>query len=60
MISHRGRGVRRENLKFIMMGLNDITSVIIEESVYIHRAQGPGLLESVFKNPCITDLQKGV
>jgi len=32
-----------------MMEINDITPLIIEESVYIHRMQGPGLLESVFE-----------
>lgn len=31
------------------MEINDITSVIIEESIYIHRVLGPGLLESVYE-----------
>ena len=31
------------------MDINDITSIIIEESIYIHRELGPGLLESVYE-----------
>ncbi len=31
------------------MEINDITSIIIEESIYIHRELGPGLLESVYE-----------
>jgi len=31
------------------MLINEITSVIIEESIYIHRAVGPGLFESVYE-----------
>lgn len=31
------------------MEINDITSIIIEESIYIHRVLGPGLLESVYE-----------
>jgi GxxExxY protein len=31
------------------MVINDITSIIIEESIYIHRELGPGLLESVYE-----------
>ncbi|MCX6317031.1 MAG: GxxExxY protein [Bacteroidetes bacterium] len=31
------------------MEINDITSKIIEESIYIHRELGPGLLESVYE-----------
>ena len=28
---------------------NEITSIVIEESVYIHRSVGPGLFESVYE-----------
>jgi GxxExxY protein len=31
------------------MEINEITSVIIEESINIHRELGPGLLESVYE-----------
>jgi len=31
------------------MEINDITSIIIEECIYIHRELGPGLLESVYE-----------
>lgn len=31
------------------MLINEITSVIIEESIYIHRNVGPGLFESVYE-----------
>lgn len=31
------------------MEINDITAIIIEESIYIHRELGPGLLESVYE-----------
>ena len=31
------------------MEINDITATIIEESIYIHRELGPGLLESVYE-----------
>jgi GxxExxY protein len=31
------------------MLINEITSVIIEESIYIHRHVGPGLFESVYE-----------
>ncbi len=31
------------------MLINEITSVIIEESIYIHRSIGPGLFESVYE-----------
>ena len=31
------------------MEINDITSVIIEECIYIHKELGPGLLESVYE-----------
>ncbi|MBP6732218.1 MAG: GxxExxY protein [Chitinophagales bacterium] len=31
------------------MTINEITSIIIEESIYIHKKLGPGLLESVYE-----------
>ena len=31
------------------MKINEITSVVIEESIYIHRSLGPGLFESVYE-----------
>ena len=31
------------------MEINEITSIIIEECIYIHRELGPGLLESVYE-----------
>ena len=31
------------------MLINEITSIIIEESIYIHRTVGPGLFESVYE-----------
>ena len=31
------------------MLINEITSVIIEESIYIHKTVGPGLFESVYE-----------
>ena len=33
----------------IFMEINDITSIIIEESIKIHRDLGPGLFESVYE-----------
>ncbi len=31
------------------MKINEVTSVIIEEAIRVHRALGPGLLESVYE-----------
>ena len=31
------------------MKINEITSIIIEESIYIHKSLGPGLFESVYE-----------
>ena len=31
------------------MLINEITSIIIEESIYVHRNVGPGLFESVYE-----------
>jgi hypothetical protein len=49
MISRRGHRVRRGNYELSRMEINDITSTKIEESIYIHRELGPGLLESVYE-----------
>ena len=35
--------------KISVMLINGITSIIIEESIYIHRNVGPGLFESVYE-----------
>ena len=35
--------------KLYHMLINEITSIIIEESIYIHRSVGPGLFESVYE-----------
>ena len=40
------------------MEINDITSIIIEESIYIHRELGPGLLESVYEEVLYYRLRK--
>ncbi len=31
------------------MEIDQITSIIIEEAIYIHKALGPGLMESVYE-----------
>ena len=40
------------------MEINTITSIIIEESINIHRTLGPGLFESVYKEILFYRLQK--
>jgi GxxExxY protein len=40
------------------MTLNDITGVIIETSIEIHRRLGPGLLESVYRKVLAYELRK--
>ena len=40
------------------MRLNDITSVIIETSIEIHKKLGPGLLESVYRKILAYELRK--
>lgn len=40
------------------MEINDITSIIIDESIYIHRQLGPGLLESVYEEVLFYRLTK--
>ncbi len=51
------------------MKINEVTSIILEESIYIHRTVGPGLFESVYeellayrliKRGLRTDRQKAV
>lgn len=42
------------------MEINEITSAIIEESIYIHKELGPGLLESVYEEVlCYRLLKRG-
>jgi GxxExxY protein len=55
-ISRRGRRVRRVFLllfflhqKYTKMQINQITSLVIEECIKIHKDLGPGLLESVYE-----------
>ena len=40
------------------MKINDITSIIIEESIYIHKKLGPGLYESVYEEILCYRLKK--
>lgn len=40
------RGAEKENL---FMEINEITGIIIQESIKIHRDVGPGLMESVYE-----------
>ena len=40
------------------MDLKDITGIIIEESIYIHKTLGPGLLESVYEEVLAYRLKK--
>jgi len=37
------------------MEINDITGIIIEESINIHKSIGPGLLESVYEEYYVID-----
>lgn len=41
-----------------MQNLNQITAVIIEVAIQIHRALGPGLLESVYQSIMAHELRK--
>ena len=43
---------------FYSMEINEITSIIIEECIYIHRELGPGLLESVYEEVLYYRLKK--
>jgi GxxExxY protein len=40
------------------MEINEITSIIIEECIYIHKELGPGLLESVYEEVLFYRLTK--
>ncbi|MFI5172559.1 MAG: GxxExxY protein [Chitinophagales bacterium] len=40
------------------MKINEITSVIIEESIYIHKKLGPGLFENVYEKVLCFRLEK--
>jgi len=40
------------------MEINDITGIVIEESIRIHRDMGPGLLESVYEELLTYRLKK--
>ena len=40
------------------MKINEITSIVIEESIYIHRTLGPGLFESVYETILAFRLEK--
>ncbi len=40
------------------MKINDVTSIIIEESIYIHKSIGPGLFESVYEKILAYRLRK--
>jgi GxxExxY protein len=44
--------------KYLSMEINEITSAIIEESIYIHKKLGPGLLESVYEEVLYYRLMK--
>lgn len=43
------RGAEDTEKKIYFMEINDITGIIIEESIIISRDVGPGLLESVYE-----------
>ena len=40
------------------MKINELTSIVIEESIYIHRSLGPGLFESVYESILAFRLEK--
>ena len=40
------------------MKINELTSIVIEESIYIHRSLGPGLFESVYESILAYRLEK--
>ncbi len=50
-----GQRAQRENK---IMEINDITGIIIEESIRIHRDIGPGLMESVYEELLFYRLSK--
>lgn len=45
-------------LKFLLMTINQITSIIIEECIYIHKKLGPGLFENVYEKVLTYRLEK--
>ena len=47
LMAHRVHRELRENKKD--MQLNEITGIIIEEAIEVHKELGPGLLESVYE-----------
>ena len=40
------------------MKINEITEIIVDRSLHIHRRLGPGLLESVYQRVLIIELRK--
>ncbi|TAE47960.1 MAG: GxxExxY protein [Bacteroidetes bacterium] len=40
------------------MELNEITGIIVDRAIHIHKALGPGLLESVYKACLLYELEK--
>ena len=53
-VSHRGHGVHGEG----EMIENELTEIIIECSIKVHKILGPGLLESVYEKTLAYELQK--
>jgi GxxExxY protein len=47
-VSRRGAENRRD-AEDVLVEINDITSVVIEEAIAIHRELGPGLFENVYE-----------
>ena len=43
------RGAEGAGKKFCTMKINDITAIVIEECIKIHKDLGPGLFESVYE-----------
>ncbi len=50
--------INKRKGKYLSMEINEITSAIIEESIYIHKELGPGLLESVYEEVLYYRLMK--
>lgn len=48
-MTHSANPASLLSLRETVMKINEITSVIIEESIYIHKKIGPGLFESVYE-----------
>lgn len=49
---------RRRGDAEVMRELDDITGGIIDAAIYLHRAVGPGLLESVYETILTRDLER--